>query len=64
MDKDNEHHTQTSLNSLTDMASRMAHPSDTMEIIGIAAPEDAAALQQKTSDNNVALALPDTQRTV
>ena len=60
MDKDDdsteghdEQNVRTSLESLAEMASGMSHPSDQMEIIGIAAPEDANALEQLTSDNTV-----------
>lgn len=56
-----EHSAQISLDSLTDMATRMGHPTVTMEIIGIATPEDAEALQQKTSEHNNVLTLPDKQ---
>jgi len=64
MNKDNttktakgEHSIQASLDSIAAMATRMGHPSSTMEIIGIASPEDAEKLQQG-NDNNV-LILPD-----
>jgi len=68
MDKDNkeeidnnEQHIQASLDGIADMAHHMGHPSGTMEIIGIATPEEAEKLQQQVSDNNNVITLPDKQ---
>lgn len=65
MDKDgestednDEQNVRTSLESLAEMASGLSRPSDQMEIIGIAAPEDADELDQLTSDDSV-VPLPD-----
>jgi hypothetical protein len=54
-----EHGVKATLESLADMAARMGHPSGTMEIIGIVAPEDVEQLQQQTSDSNSVIPLPD-----
>lgn len=56
-----EDNIQAALDSIAELASRMGRATDTMEIIGIATPEDAEALQQKTSDDNNVLTLPDKQ---
>ena len=65
MDKDDdsteghdEQNVRASMEGLADMASGMGHPSDQMEIIGIAAPEDADELEQLTSHDSV-VHLPD-----
>lgn len=46
----NEADIQALLDSIEDLASRMGHSSHTMEIIGIAAPQDADALTKKTAE--------------
>jgi|GEM_PF-5791258 len=65
MDKDgesteahDEQNVRNALENLAEMASGLSRPSDQMEIIGIAAPEDANALDQLTSDDSV-VPLPD-----
>ena len=56
-DIDDEDNVQASLDGLADLATRMSHPSAAMEIIGIAAPEDAETLEQRISDSSI-LPLP------
>jgi hypothetical protein len=53
-----EHKVQISLDSIADMAGQMSNASDTMEIIGIASPDDIATLQQQNSHKNKVIKLP------